>query len=134
MSVPTRPHTSANLRTVSGHYKKHPMKEKLPIWLKVFWMIVTPGLLLFLGRMYYECIYLTDKYGSQMIGFSLIHNHPGLYIFMILSYFSAILWSIIYIIWATMTFFQNKIPTGLWYFMLVFVSVLVISILLLTTH
>jgi len=71
------------------------MEVETPKWLKVLWIIVMPGLLLFIGRMTYEYIYLTYTYGQQMIGFSLIHLYPYLFIYMLFSFFASICWTII---------------------------------------
>ena len=105
------------------------MKVKVPNWIKFFWIIALPGLLLFLGRMTYECIYLTYKNGPQMIGFSLIHLHPILYIFMIYSYFASIIWIIICTIWMIKTKKEKKKPDGLGIFISTFIIVVIIILL-----
>ena len=84
---------------------------------------------MFFGRMVYECIYLTYKNGPQMIGFSLIHLHPVLYIFMILSYFAAILWILFYIIWLIKTIVKKNRPRGILIFVITLIIVIAILIL-----
>ena len=105
------------------------MKIKIPTWIVVFWIIVIPGLLFFLGRMIYECVYLTLKNGPQMIGFSLLHSHPSLYLFMILSYFATIIWIIVFIIWMLNVLKNKKRPESLWIFFLTISIVLFILFL-----
>jgi hypothetical protein len=81
------------------------------------------------GRMIYECIYLTIKNGPQMIGFSLIHLQPILYIFMILSFFAAISWILVCAIWMIKTKVKNNRPGGILIF--TFTIFIVIAIILL---
>lgn len=85
---------------------------------------------MFFGRMTYEGIFLTYKYGPQMIGFSLIHLHPILYIFMILSFLGSIIWIIIYSIWMIKVLSAKSKPKGIWIF---FSTVLIIALTLLIT-
>jgi hypothetical protein len=90
------------------------MKVKLPYWMKTFLTIVLPGLIICLGEMMYECIYLTYKEGPQMIGFSLIHTRPALFFFMLLSYWASTIWSLVYIIWLIKIKIKKKKPDLSW--------------------
>jgi hypothetical protein len=109
---------AATGKTLACIIKEHTMIVKMPKWIKILLIFIAPGLLMFFGRMSYECLYLTYKNGPQMIGFSLIHLHPSLYIFMILSYFAAIIWIIIYAIWIIKVLINRNRPSGLWIFIL----------------
>ena len=105
------------------------MYNNTPKWIKLCWIIVIPGLLFFLGRMTYECIYLTLKNGEQMIGFSFIHLHPTLYIWMVLSYFASIIWCVIYAIWLIKIAIEKKKTDGLGIFISTVIIVIFISLL-----
>ena len=103
------------------------MKVDTPKGMNIFLIISLPGTILFLCQMIYECIYLTYKNGPQMIGFSLIHNHVKLYIFMVFSFLASIIWTILYLVWLTKVLLKNNRPQRLWIFILtVFVLTLIL--------
>lgn len=105
------------------------MKVDTPKGLNIFLIISLPGTILFLGRMIYECIYLTYKNGPQMIGFSLIHNHEILFPFMVFSFLASIIWTILYLVWLKNVLLKNDRPKRLWIFILT-VFVLTLTLLL----
>lgn len=105
------------------------MYNKTPKWIKILWIIIIPGLLFFLGRMTYECIYLTIKNGEQMIGFSFIHLHPTLYIWMVLSYFASIIWCVTYAIGLIKTAIEKTKNDGLGIFISTVIIVIFIYLL-----
>lgn len=102
------------------------MIKKLPKWIIYYWLAIMPGLTSFLGRLSYEYFYLTAKNGPQMIGFSLMHAYPLIYIIMVLSFFASIIWLIIYAKWMIKTYTQKKRPS---YFSL-FISTLLIVLII----
>ncbi len=83
------------------------MKKKLPRWIKILWVISIPGYIIFVGRMIYEHLWLTYKYGEQMIGFSLVHQNPLLFFSLILSYFLALTWLLVFTIWFVVIKFRG---------------------------
>jgi hypothetical protein len=105
------------------------MTIRMPNWIRIFWIIILPGLLIFFGRMIYECIFLTYKNGPQMIGFSFIHLHPIVYIFMILSYFAAIIWILVCTIWMIKTKVKKNRPGGIFIFIITLFIVMTIILL-----
>jgi len=105
------------------------MKEDLPYGMKTFLIIVLPGLLIFLGEMIYECIYLTYIEGPQMIGFSLIHTQPALFFFIILSYFASIIWTLVYTIWLIKIRINKKKPDLSWIYISTVLIVVFIALL-----
>lgn len=70
------------------------MIERMPRWPSVSWWFVYPGTAVLLGRQLYEVTYLTWKAGPQMLGFSFVHLHPGLFLFGFISYIGAYGWLI----------------------------------------
>ena len=78
------------------------MKIEVPSWIKVFWIIVLSGLLIFMNQMSYEILYLTYKIVPYMIGIPMIDANPTLWIFMVFSYLASIIWIGMYTIWIVM--------------------------------
>ena len=102
------------------------MKIKAPYWIKVLWIIVLPGLLIYLNQCFYEILYLTYKIVPYMFGLPHIDANPTLGIFMIFSYFASILWIIIYTIWIIKIKIQKKNPAISWiYISTVFILVII---------
>lgn len=106
------------------------MRIKIPYWIKMLLIIVLPGLLILLGQVIYEGIYLTYKNGPQMILFSLLHNRPTLFIFMILSYIASMIWVLLYIIWVIKIKIEKKKPEMSWiYISTIFIVVFIYVIM-----
>lgn len=55
-------------------------KSILPKWLRVTWLCFAPFALLFATRIAWEKTFLTWAHGPQMVGFSLMHIHPGFFL------------------------------------------------------
>ncbi len=101
------------------------MKIKVPFWIKIFWTIVLPGLLIFANQISYEILYLNYKIVPFMFGLPHIDANPTLGIFMIFSYFASILWIMIYTIWMVLILKERKKP---------FVSLIYISTVLIVLY
>jgi hypothetical protein len=102
------------------------MRIKVPFWITMLLIIVLPGLLMLLGQVIYEGIYLTYKNGPQNILFSLIHNSPAYFIFLIISYFASMIWALFYIIWVIKIKIEKKKPEMSWiYISTIFIIVFI---------
>jgi len=55
-----------------------PLKP-FPAWLRLIWIVAAPLGLSLSARILWEKTLLTAEKGEQMIGFSLIHIHPGFF-------------------------------------------------------
>jgi hypothetical protein len=104
-------------------------KVKSPYWVKIYWIIILPGLLMHLGNKIYENVFLTLKYGSQMTGFSLIHLNPTLYIIMVSSFILTYIWILIYLIWLFLVYNKKNKPEDFWIFGITFLIMVFIIIL-----
>ena len=51
-----------------------------PSWLRLVWLVAAPLGLALAARIFWEKTLLTAEQGEQMIGFSLIHIHPGFFL------------------------------------------------------
>jgi hypothetical protein len=58
-------------------------KQSLPGAISLVGWLALPGALIAVTRLFYEQGLLTWRQGPQMVGFSLIHVHPGLFAFML---------------------------------------------------
>ncbi len=58
------------------------MKKKLPFWMKVLWGVFFPGLIALIVLIRFELLN--------------IHQHPFIYLYTTISFFAALIWSIIY--------------------------------------
>ena len=105
------------------------MKIKVPYWIKVFWIIVLPGLLIFTNQMSYEILYLTYKIAPYMIGIPMIDANPTLWIFMVFSYFASIIWIAIYTIWIVKILKERQKPQVSWIYISTVLIVLYINLL-----
>lgn len=54
-----------------------PIPGALPGFLKVWWLSASPFAFLFAGRILWEKTILTWSRGPQVVGFALLHIHPG---------------------------------------------------------
>lgn len=76
-----------SLTTLFGRPKKtgpdgvsgHGAKGALPDWLQVPWLLLSPFGVAFAGRIAWEKTVWTVVRGPQMVGFSLMHIHPGFF-------------------------------------------------------
>lgn|ERR1700730_11607474 len=68
------------------------MQTSLPKWLQTVWICSLPLGLTFAGRIAWAKTVLTAIQGPQMVGFSLMHVHPGFFIAGILCSYLLILW------------------------------------------
>jgi hypothetical protein len=66
----------------------------LPNWAQIWWWASAPPGLALAARLLWEKTVWTWTRGPQMVGFSLMHIHPGLAIFGILSFYSLTIWLI----------------------------------------
>jgi hypothetical protein len=57
--------------------------KALPTWLWVLLIAALPGTILFACRLVYEETLMTWRQGEQMVGFTLMHVFPFLYLWMI---------------------------------------------------
>lgn len=105
------------------------MKIKVPNWIKITWIIVLPGLLIFMNQISYEILYLNYKIVPFMIGLPHIDANPTLGIFMIVSYFASILWIIIYTIWMVLILKERKKLIVSWIYISTVLIVLYIDLL-----
>lgn len=93
------------------------MKIEVPYPIKIFWIIVLPGLLIFTNQISYEILYLDYKIVPYMVGLPHIDANPTLGIFIIFSYFASILWIIIYTIWMALILKERKKPVVSWIYL-----------------
>jgi hypothetical protein len=68
------------------------MKGSLPKWLQNVWILSSPLGLTFAARIAWGKTILTSAQGPQMVGFSLMHIHPGFFAAGILSSYLLIFW------------------------------------------
>jgi hypothetical protein len=66
----------------------------LPNWARIWWWGSAPLGLALAARLLWEKTVWTWTRGPQMVGFSLMHIHPGLAIFGILCFYSLTIWLI----------------------------------------
>ena len=66
--------------------------KPLPKWLRLIWLFAAPLGISVSARILWEKTLLTAREGEQMIGFSMIHIHPGFF-------FSGLLCSVILLAW-----------------------------------
>ena len=68
------------------------MKGVLPVWLRVVWFFAAPVALAFAIRIAWEKTVWTILRGPQMVGFSLMHIHPGFFVVGVLCAYATMLW------------------------------------------
>jgi hypothetical protein len=68
--------------------------KQTPRWLTVAWLSAAPLGVAFAARMVWEKTILTARSGEQMIGFSLAHRHPLLFLGGVLCSYFLMLWLI----------------------------------------
>lgn len=70
------------------------MKSVLPNWLRIVWFFASPLGTAFSARIAWEKTVWTIIRGPQMVGFSLMHIHPGFFFVGALCAFALMLWLI----------------------------------------
>lgn len=75
-----------------AHISGTKMKGVLPDWLRVVWFFAAPVALAFAIRIAWEKTVWTILRGPQMVGFSLMHIHPGFFVVGVLCAYATMLW------------------------------------------
>ncbi len=70
-------------------------KNGFPKWLGISWWLIYPGATGLVARLLYETVYLTWKYGPQLVGYELVHVYPLSFLIGALSWLLAWPWLII---------------------------------------
>jgi hypothetical protein len=65
-----------------------PARIGLPNWARAAGWFLFAGELLFVGRIVFESTILTCNNGPQMVGFSVLHQTPGLFLVGLVCFFS----------------------------------------------
>jgi hypothetical protein len=76
------------------------MQSALPIWLRMWWAMSAPLGLLLAGRVAWEKTVWTWTRGPQMVGWSLLHIHPGFAVLGFLCCLSLMAWLIPFTVYA----------------------------------
>jgi hypothetical protein len=66
----------------------------LPIWARIWWCASAPLALALAARLLWEKTVWTWTRGPQMVGFSLMHIHPGFAVFGMVCFLSLMIWLI----------------------------------------
>jgi ankyrin repeat protein len=69
-----------------------PAMSGLPNWARAAGLFLLTGELLFAGRIVFESTVLTCNNGPQMVGFSLVHRSPVLFLLGLVCFFLTLLW------------------------------------------
>lgn len=77
------------------------MKAAFPKWFRVAWICLAPLGLSFAGRIAWEKTVWTVSRGPQMVGFSLMHIHPGFSIGGALCSYLLMLWLVPALLYST---------------------------------
>ncbi len=74
-------------------------KNGFPNWLNVSWWPIYLGATALVIRLLYETVYLTWKYGHQLVGYALVHVYPFFFIIGALSWLLSWAWLIMVLVW-----------------------------------
>ncbi len=101
--------------------------KPLPMWLRLIWAFAAPLGLALCARILWEKTLLTAEQGVQMIGFSLMHIHPGFF-------FAGWLCSLVLLAWLLPAGFYlalARLRIGLLDYAMIFGSLFVLATMLL---
>ncbi len=83
---------------------EQPKRESkpFPMWLRLIWIIPAPLAIALSVRILWEKTLLTAERGEQMIGFSLVHIHPGFFFMGLLCSLILLAWLVPAVIYSAM--------------------------------
>src|SRR5262245_30394362 len=84
------------------------MGRILPTWFRCIAWSAIPGAWALALRIVWEGTILTARQGPQMIGFTLLHNHPTMFLLMSISAPLALLWSLTALTWIGISAFNGR--------------------------
>ena len=101
--------------------------KPFPMWLRLIWIIPAPLAIALSVRILWEKTLLTAERGEQLIGFSLVHIHPGFFFMGLLCSLILLAWLVPAIIYSAIA----RLRIGIIDYAMMLGSILVLAAMLL---